>query len=149
MDQTRHHDTDHYEISDPVLRFVQASVVEAPPTGRVDEAVPKVPQIPVIECRLVDRVMNRHETTHQSPMVCQFVRGGEAPLGTYMNQETGSIVSCTGTNHNFLCQLRPTYELAHLVPGGFVVSLSDRGPTIQNVDITQASAAIPLFMMRS
>jgi len=149
MHSTRHHSTHHYVVADPVLRFVQGSVVEPPLVGSVDDSVPKTPSIPTIECRFMPQTggaAHNVDATQHAPMICEFVRGKEAPLGTYMNQETGSIISCTGTRQNFMCQLRPTYELAEAAPGGFVVSLSDRGPSIQAVNITRTNISIPLFI---
>ena len=134
-----------FEGSDPVLRFVQASQIEEPPVGRVDSAVPKVPDIPVIECKFMEQRQYGIETQF-APMLCGFVKGNEAPLGTYMNQETGSVITCTGNRNQFLCELRPTYELASYAPGGFVVSLSDKGPAIQTVNITRSVHTIPLHM---
>lgn len=148
MDSTRPHPTQPYEIPDPVLRFVQASVIEPPPTGTVDQAVPKVLDMPTIECTYfpITQQGQGHSLTHHAPMICTFARGREAPLGTYLNKETGSIITCTGNRQNFLCQLKPTYDLAEAAPGGFVVSLSDRGPSIQSVSITRSNPTIPLFI---
>lgn len=132
---------------EPVLRFVQGSMIDPPLPSFVDESTTKSTDIPVIECFHLPQTggASREATTH-APLVCTFAKGREAPLGTYMNQQTGSIITCTGTKDNFLCKLNPTYDLAEFAPGGFVVSLSDRGPAIQTVNVARSATAIPLFI---
>lgn len=132
---------------EPVLRFVQGSMIDAPPPSFVDDSTIKSPDIPAIECFHLPQTggASREVTTH-APLVCRFARGREAPLGTYMNQQTGSIITCTGTTDNFLCKLNPTYELTDFAPGGFVVSLSDRGAAIQTVNVARSATSIPLFI---